>query len=175
MRPEAILETALYAPDLAAARGFYHGLLGLAVIAEVPGRHVFFRVGDGVLLVFNPAATAIPSHNPLLPVPVHGATGPGHVCFAASRDQIAAWRDRLLAAGVEVEAEFDWPNGARSLYVRDPGGNSVEFAERRLWAGQGAQRRKLPIRRNPAAWLFSGWNWVPRMVSRPTIAVIGPP
>ena len=55
------------------------------------------------------------------------------VNFSSSREEIAAWRARLVAAGVEVEAEFDWPNGARSLYVRDPGGNSVEFAEPRLW------------------------------------------
>ncbi|WP_333815041.1 VOC family protein [Tabrizicola sp.] len=135
MRPEAILETALYARDLAAARAFYGGLLGLPVIAEVAGRHVFFRVGAGVLLVFDPEATEVPSHNPALPVPVHGARGPGHMCFAATRAEIAVWRERLTAAGVAVEAEFDWPNGARSLYVRDPAGNSVEFAEARLWAG----------------------------------------
>ena len=134
MRPEAILETALYARDLVAAKGFYGDVLGLSVIAEVAGRHVFFRVGAGVLLVFDPAATEVPSGNPALPVPVHGARGPGHVCFAASREEIAVWRARLAAAGVAAEAEFDWPNGARSLYVRDPAGNSVEFAEPRLWA-----------------------------------------
>jgi catechol 2,3-dioxygenase-like lactoylglutathione lyase family enzyme len=134
MRPEAILETALYARDLVAAKGFYGDVLGLSVIAEVAGRHVFFRVGAGVLLVFDPAATEVPSGNPALPVPVHGARGPGHVCFAASREEIAVWRARLAAVGVAAEAEFDWPNGARSLYVRDPAGNSVEFAEPRLWA-----------------------------------------
>ena len=133
MRPSAILETALYVADLAAAEAFYAGLLRLEVIVKVEGRHVFFRVGEGVLLVFNPDATEVPSANPDLPVPTHGARGPGHVCFAASRQEIEGWRQRFLAAGVAVEAEFDWPNGARSLYVRDPGGNSVEFAEPRLW------------------------------------------
>lgn len=134
MKPEAILESAVYARDLAAAEAFYGGTLGLPVIAKVEGRHVFFRVGAGVLLVFNPDATEVPSANPALPVPTHGARGPEHVCFAASREEIAAWRKRLGQAGVEIEAEFDWPNGARSLYVRDPGGNSVEFAEPRLWS-----------------------------------------
>jgi len=133
MRPGAILETAIYATDLAAAKAFYSGLLDLPVIAEVPGRHVFFRVGAGVLLVFDPEATEMSSANPALPVPVHGARGAGHVCFAASRAEIADWRERLVVAGVAAEAEFDWPNGARSLYVRDPAGNSVEFAEPRLW------------------------------------------
>ena len=133
MRPKAILETALYTRDLGAAKAFYGDLLGLPVIAEVAGRHVFFRVGAGVLLVFDPEATEMPPHNPALPVPVHGARGAGHVCFAASRAELAGWRKRFVAAGVAIEAEFDWPSGARSLYVRDPGGNSVEFAEPRLW------------------------------------------
>jgi catechol 2,3-dioxygenase-like lactoylglutathione lyase family enzyme len=133
MHPVAILESAVYVADLVAAEAFYGGLLGLPVIAKVAGRHVFFRVGPGVLLVFDPAATVVPSTNPALPVPTHGAQGPGHVCFVASREEIAAWRARFEVEGVAVEAEFDWPNGARSLYVRDPGGNSVEFAEARLW------------------------------------------
>ena len=132
--PGAILETALYATDLDAAEAFYGDLLGLERIQRVANRHVFFRVGPGVLLVFNPDETATPSGNPRLPVPPHGATGPGHMCFAMSRDEIAAIRARLTAAGVGVDAEFDWPNGARSLYVRDPAGNSVEFAEPWLWS-----------------------------------------
>lgn len=136
MRPAAILESALYAADLDAAEAFYTGVLGLGVLARVPGRHVFFRVGAGVLLIFNPEATAQPLPGARLPVPPHGARGPGHLCFAAARDEIARWRARLTAAGVPIEAEFDWPNGARSLYFRDPAGNSLECAEPRLWDGQ---------------------------------------
>ncbi|MFD2738727.1 VOC family protein [Sulfitobacter aestuarii] len=131
--PGAILEAALYVTDLEAARLFYADLLGLELFQEVPGRHMFFRLGAAVLLVFNPERTAEPPSNPRLPVPPHGARGPGHVCFAMSREAIAQMRARLLAAGVAVDAEFDWPNGARSLYVRDPSGNSVEFAEGWLW------------------------------------------
>jgi catechol 2,3-dioxygenase-like lactoylglutathione lyase family enzyme len=134
MKPTAILESALYVVDLAAAKAFYGGVIGLELLGEVEGRHVFFRVGAGVLLLFDPGATEVPSTNPALPVPVHGARGAGHVCFAASREEIAAWRERFVQAGVGIEVEFDWPNGARSLYVRDPAGNSVEFAEPRLWA-----------------------------------------
>ena len=42
-------------------------------------------------------------------------------------------------------------------------------------AVQGRQWRKLAISRRPVFWLFSGWNWVPARLSRPTIAVIAPP
>lgn len=40
---------------------------------------------------------------------------------------------RLLSHGVAIEADFLWPNGARSIYFRDPAGNSLECAEARLW------------------------------------------
>jgi catechol 2,3-dioxygenase-like lactoylglutathione lyase family enzyme len=140
MRPGAILETALYAADLDAAEAFYGGVLGLARVARVGERHVFFRVGNAMLLVFNPKETERPPHDPALPVPVHGARGPGHVAFAATADELERWRGRLAAAGVAVEADFRWPNGARSIYVRDPAGNSVELAEPRLWGfAEGAE------------------------------------
>lgn len=128
------LESALYAPDLLAAEAFYAGILGLPVVLRQPGRHVFFRVGGSILLVFDPAATARPAPpGARLPVPAHGAEGPGHYCFAVAAGALAAWRAHLEAAGIAIEADFRWPNGARSLYVRDPAGNSVEFADPALW------------------------------------------
>src|SRR5262245_16183091 len=39
----------------------------------------------------------------------------------------------------------------------------------------GRQPRKFPRRPRPSAWLFSGWNWVPAMLSRTTMAVKEPP
>ncbi|RBI77297.1 glyoxalase/bleomycin resistance/extradiol dioxygenase family protein [Roseovarius sp. TE539] len=131
--PGAVLEAALYADDLKAAARFYGGVMGLEEIIRVAGRHVFFRVGPTVLLIFDPVATTAGGSNPALPVPPHGAHGPGHLCFAATRDEINLWRTRLEAAGYPVEADFDWPNGARSIYFRDPAGNSLEIAEPRLW------------------------------------------
>ena len=131
--PEALLETALYAEDLEATARFYADVLGLPEIARVEDRHVFFRVGNMVLLLFQPLATAAGGSNPELPVPPHGCRGEGHLCFSASAAEIHAWQERLEAAGVPVEADFHWPNGARSIYFRDPAGNSLEFAEPRLW------------------------------------------
>ncbi len=40
---EAVIETAIYATDLAAAESFYAGVLGLPVMGREAGRHVFFR------------------------------------------------------------------------------------------------------------------------------------
>lgn len=131
--PLHVLETALYAADLDAAEAFYGGVLGLERILRSGTRHVFYRCGSGVLLIFNPAETRVPVEDPALPVPAHGAEGAGHLCFAASGEELAAWALLLPAAGVAIEADFRWPNGARSIYVRDPAGNSVEFAEPGLW------------------------------------------
>lgn len=133
LRPAAILESALYAPDLDAAQAFYETVLALPLLTRAGNRHAFFKLDHGMLLLFNPAETSRLSDHAALPVPPHGATGPGHLCFAATRPQIALWRDRLIAHGVAIEAEIDWPGGARSLYFRDPAGNSLEFAEPRLW------------------------------------------
>ena len=133
MKPAAILETVLYAADLDAAETFYADVLGLEKITRAGNRHVFFRCGQQVLLVFNPAETVNPPAPGGLPVPPHGATGQGHLCFAASADEIGHWRSRLAAEGVIIEADFAWPGGGRSIYFRDPAGNSLEFAEPRIW------------------------------------------
>ncbi len=128
------LESALYADDLDAAEGFYSGILGLEVVTRQAGRHIFFRVGASILLVFDPKATSQPPRrDAAIQVPPHGATGPGHYCFSVAAEALDAWRAHLEAAGVAIEADFHWPNGARSIYVRDPAGNSVEFAEPALW------------------------------------------
>lgn len=135
-----VLETCLYATDLAAAERFYGAALGLHAFAREPGRHVFFRCGAGVLLVFDPARTrGAAGRVGGVPIPPHGASGPGHVAFAVPEAELPAWRERLAAHGVAIEAEVAWPRGGRSLYVRDPDGNSVELAPARIWgfAGQG--------------------------------------
>ena len=99
----------------------------------MPGRQVFYRVGNQMLLIFNPAVTVMTPSDPKLPVPPHGAIGQGHVCFAATADEIAAWRRFLLDKKIAIEADFEWPGGGRSIYVRDPAGNAIEFAEPRIW------------------------------------------
>jgi catechol 2,3-dioxygenase-like lactoylglutathione lyase family enzyme len=131
MQIQQILETCLYAPDLAAAETFYSQVLGLEPFARVASRHVFFRCGPGVFLLFNPART-VQAEGPL-PVPAHGAHGPGHVAFAVAPAEIPAWRDHLQRHGVEIEAEITWPSGGQSLYFRDPAGNSIELATRQTW------------------------------------------
>ena len=127
---EAVVETAVYAADLGAAESFYAGILGLAVIGREPDRHVFFRVGAaGVLLVFDPRTTLKGGE-----LPPHGATGPGHFALGVRPEALDDWRLHLSACGVAVEKEFAWPRGGRSLYLRDPAGNSVELLTPGVWS-----------------------------------------
>src|SRR4029077_1858455 len=100
MTPAGVLETVLYAKDLAAAEAFYRDALGMEPFAKAAGRHLFYRCGDQVLLIFNPDATKVPPAPGALPVPPHGAEGEGHVCFRASAAEIGAWLAALSATGV---------------------------------------------------------------------------
>jgi catechol 2,3-dioxygenase-like lactoylglutathione lyase family enzyme len=131
--PTQILESALYAADLDAAETFYGNVLGLEKITRAGNRHVFFRCGPGVLLIFNPAETIKPPAENQSQVPPHGAHGPGHLCFRVTADELDAWSAQLQAAGVEIESVVEWPGGGRSIYFRDPARNSLEFAEARIW------------------------------------------
>ncbi len=133
--PKAILEAVLYAKDLRAIEAFYRRTLGLEPFAKADGRQVFYRCGEQMLLFFNPDVTELPPDaHAKLPVPPHGARGEGHVCFRASADEITAWRAHLKQVGIEIEADFEWPGGGRSIYFRDPAGNLIEFAEPRIWS-----------------------------------------
>jgi catechol 2,3-dioxygenase-like lactoylglutathione lyase family enzyme len=123
-----IFETALYADDLAAATEFYQCVIGLEMILRTD-LFVVFRCEESVLLIFDPAKSSEPSRR----VPAHGATGAGHVAFAAEAQDIDTWRKTIIEHGVTVEADITWEGGGRSLYFRDPAGNSVEFATPNLW------------------------------------------
>lgn len=123
-----VLETVLYVDDLDAAEHFYGQVLGLQLSSRKADIFVFFRCGEGMLLLFNPDA-ARSSRG----VPRHGTTGAGHVCFAVAEADLAAWKARLGAAGIGVEQEMAWPRGGRSFYFRDLAGNSLELATPRIW------------------------------------------
>ena len=140
MATSGILESVLYVDDLDKAEDFYGKMLGLEKISRVGDRHVFFRCGDGMLLLFNPAETVkSPAPDAKLPVPPHGTKGDGHLCFRGTTDEIDRMRAHLEKNGVAIEADFHWPargdepSGGRSIYFRDPAGNSLEMAEPRIW------------------------------------------
>jgi catechol 2,3-dioxygenase-like lactoylglutathione lyase family enzyme len=135
-----ILETALYADDLNQAEAFYQSVLGLNLFVKEVGRNLFFKIGDQMLLIFNPARTIEESE-----AAPHGARGPGHVAFAVPMSEMDAWKKHLKENGVEIEKDMVWPKGGRSLYFRDPAGNCLELASPLVWEMQeGGSPAKTP-------------------------------
>ncbi len=122
-----ILETVLYVADLDRAERFYLEVMALRRIGKQPGRHVFFRVGTGVLLLFHAGRTRESGS-----VPPHGADGEIHVCFTVSPAEYEAWKRRVEEHGVPIQQEVTWPVG-RSFYFRDPDGNLLELADADIW------------------------------------------
>lgn len=129
MRVDRVLETCLYVDDLEAAEAFYRDVLGLEPVAKSEGRHVFFRCGQGMFLLFNPEQTVIKTGK----APTHGAHGQGHVAFAMDMSEVDGWRSYLESMDVEIETDVTWPGGGRSLYFRDPAGNSLEVTTLETW------------------------------------------
>ncbi len=128
LRLHGVLETSVYATDLDSARTFYGDVLGLAVLLETDGRHISFRCGTGVLHVFHPGASQASDT-----MPPHGAEGASHAAFAIRHDDLEPWKAHLTERGITIEEEQTWPSGGRSIYVRDPAGNSIELATADLW------------------------------------------
>lgn len=127
-----LLETILYTPNPARCARFYQSLLDLRPLGTPDDNMAALRVDErSVLLLFNPDYASQPGR----PVPSHGARGPGHVAFVV--DDLDAWPARLAEHAVEIEQEVTWPTDrfrpGRSIYFRDPAGNSVELLSTDIW------------------------------------------
>lgn len=133
MRPNSILETILYANDLEQAAWFYAEVIGLEMPRKPSELAAIFRINTNqVLLIFDPTV----SDQPGRPVPSHGARGPGHIALRIEPDDYDNWIRRLSEFGVAIEQEIEWSahtDPGRSIYLRDPSGNSVELITADIW------------------------------------------
>jgi len=128
----AVVETGLYVADVARARAFYENVLNLETIFS-DDRLTAYAVGPSVLLLFTQGATEEPAVMPIGTIPGHDGKGRLHFAFAVSAEDIEPWRTHLDRHGVEIEGEVKWPQGARSLYFRDPDGHLLEVVSPGLW------------------------------------------
>ena len=111
---------------------FYVDKLGLDLVSEQKGRHVFLKTDKNMLLIFNPRVTAVEKETD------HGAPTPPsivHVAFEIEIDKYEEARDLLEKNNIQIEKEVVWENDikSRSIYFRDPAGNLVEFITRNFW------------------------------------------
>ncbi|MCA9438756.1 MAG: VOC family protein, partial [Candidatus Omnitrophica bacterium] len=101
MKPTQILETCLYVEDLRGSKEYYSKVLGLDLLVEEEGRHLFFRCGETMLLLF--LADATEKHDSELDVPTHGSRGRGHCCFTMREEEIDGWKKHLGEMGIDIE------------------------------------------------------------------------
>jgi catechol 2,3-dioxygenase len=119
-------EIALRVQDMDAMQRFYEQAIGLEVLRQFD-HAVFFKRADGfgghtqVLALLDRSAQ--PGYTGL-----NAATSTvDHIAFEIERADFEGERQRLRELGLAVEiAEHSWVHW-RSLYVNDPGGNTVEL------------------------------------------------
>ena len=131
---DGVKETCLYVEDLARARQFYEGVLGLRVMLADTRFCAYDAGGCTVLLLFVRGGSAGGSVVPGGVIPPHDGIGGAHVGFAIARDQLPAWEELLAARAIPVESTVDWPRGGRSIYFRDPDRHLVELLTPGVWA-----------------------------------------
>jgi catechol 2,3-dioxygenase-like lactoylglutathione lyase family enzyme len=130
-----ILETALYVRDLDRAAAFYEHVLGLACIHSDYRMRAFDVSGTGVLLLFPEGGSLQPIDTPGGSIPPHDGSGPMHVAFSISAEELEHWQKHLTDAGVVLEGRTQWPRGGVSVYFRDPDDHLLEIATPGLWRG----------------------------------------
>jgi catechol 2,3-dioxygenase-like lactoylglutathione lyase family enzyme len=128
MNFKQIKETCIYSRDLSAAREFYHNLLGLPVIGEVAGKHIFFRAGSSVLLCFNPDDSR-QKQSP----PAHFSEGKYHFALEVNAEEYEEHKTEIQKRGITIIETVVWKNGQESFYFHDPIGNVVEIVPEGIW------------------------------------------
>lgn len=134
---KGIHHSAFRCRDAEETRRFYEDVLGLELAAalafeEEPGSgkphpyvHIFFRLPDGNFIAFFDAPDSASARHFR---PAHGFDR--HIAFeAGSVDELAAWKARLEAAGVNHFGPIDH-HFVQSIYMWDPNGLQVEITAR---------------------------------------------
>ncbi len=127
-------EIALRVDDLDRMQAFYKDVVGLELMDRFENA-VFFRIADGfaghtqILALFDRAAA--PIRPGFFPSTFRGVAQSGssldHLAFEIDLSNIEVEQRRLESLGVEIRTvEFAWVHW-RSLFFRDPEGNTVEF------------------------------------------------
>ncbi len=128
-----VLETSLYVEDLDRSAAFYTSLFGFTPFFSDERMCALEVPNEQVLLLFRHGMTDAPAPAPDGFIPPHHGRGALHLCFAIPYGELTAWEDHLRRHDIPVESRLSWPQGATSLYFRDPDGHSLEVATPGLW------------------------------------------
>ena len=119
-----ISEVVLWAADMEKALNFYRDLLGLEVISPPEIPNVFLKVGAG--------NTTIPQMIVLVPKSDEIRARPfgyqlNHLALELPAERFDAQQKALIAAGYHPRGGIHPVVASRTMYVKDPDGNEVEF------------------------------------------------
>ena len=114
--------------DLEGAKKFYHDKLGLEIIHYDEGKHIFFRVGQSVLLCFNPDS----SREKKSP-PAHFAEGNQHYAFEVEPESYEQVKEKILSLGIPIIDRLVWKSGQESFYFNDHEHNILEIVPVGVW------------------------------------------
>ena len=124
-----IKETCLYVNDLEKIKDFYSEILELPIINYDAEKHIFFRLGNSVLLFFNPDDSRLK-----VSPPGHYGGGKQHVAFEVHTTDYEKAKAEIIAKGISVIDEIEWKGGVKSFYFEDPEGNILEIVpDRGIW------------------------------------------
>jgi catechol 2,3-dioxygenase-like lactoylglutathione lyase family enzyme len=120
---------ALVTPDMDATVRFYHGVLGMRLVATLMAgptmRHYFFEIAPGNTVAFFEWRGAGTFAKPA-GWPVKQTLQFDHLSFnLPTHDDLMGLHERLTAAGVEVTEEVDH-DFIHSIYFTDPHGIALE-------------------------------------------------
>lgn len=121
MKILSLLHCSLLVEDLARARGFYEGVLGLTPSPNRPAMNfdgVWYELGAQQIHLL-----CLPNPEKGLARPAHGGRD-RHLALAVS--SIAELARKLEAAGIAYTLS---QSGRAALFIRDPDANALEFIE----------------------------------------------
>jgi catechol 2,3-dioxygenase-like lactoylglutathione lyase family enzyme len=117
-----IKETCIYVRDLGSIYDFYCKELELPVITYLKDKHLFMRVGNSVLLFFNPD-DSLKKKSP----PPHYGGGKQHFAFEIASSDYENAKEKIIEKGIRITEEVTWKSGKKSFYFEDPAGNVLEI------------------------------------------------
>jgi catechol 2,3-dioxygenase-like lactoylglutathione lyase family enzyme len=127
---QGISEAAFWVEDLEDSVAFYRDELGLELESLEPGRHAFFKAGDALIALFNPAnpGTALAEEYLARVGAPRGSVY--HIALRAPQHRLGGLAEALRAAGRQVKGPIQFPSGRMSYFLEDPDGNYLELTDR---------------------------------------------
>ena len=132
--PVSLIESSLYVKDVDRAGEWYGQLFGFPTLLKEEGRLRALEAGERqVLLLFSQGGSVHGAPMPTGYIPPHDGSGPVHMAFSMSCEDVGRWRDRLHRFGIPIESTIEWPEGGTSFYFRDPDGHLLELITPQQW------------------------------------------